>query len=166
MAGMTVQPVSDPRKPLKAKTHPSPGRDQSDATIPERAGVLPYLARATRENTRAHGVLFAAHELARTETLLRAFRAQLLTAQPRTAGGDSRNAALMIIELMIAREALSRPTTRQPNPAGARRRRSDGEPSRLANQPSHRVDPEPTVAAPACEAGRRRRRALRPLSHV
>lgn len=110
-------------KAASSRSHPGDPRTLTDAkpTVARQAGVLGHLARTTRKNARDQGVVFAASELFRMESLLRAFRAHLL-ATPLDVRGDSYNGVLTMIEAMIQREALSRP---QPQPQHPRSERSD-----------------------------------------
>lgn len=98
---------------------------------PRQVGVLGHLARSTRESARAQGMVFAAHELFRMDSLLWAFRAHLLDT-PSELRGVSDNAVLGMLEMLIAREAMSRPVRDpqrellagcrvRPDVAGARR---------------------------------------------
>jgi hypothetical protein len=62
-----------------------------------------HLARTSLETARTHGVRAAGREIIRFESFLKAFRAHMLDA-PLDVRGDSYNAALTMIELMIWRE--------------------------------------------------------------
>lgn len=85
------------------------------AAVARPAGLLSQLARTTRENACTQGVVFAARELFRMESLLWAYRAHLL-ARPAEVRGDADDWVLAMIEAMIEREALSRPTARPSTP--------------------------------------------------
>jgi len=69
------------------------------------SGVLGHLARTTRQNARKGGVVFAAHELFRVKSLLRAFRRELLET-PLEVRGSAHSGALFMTELTIQRAAL------------------------------------------------------------
>lgn len=121
-------------------------------------GVLGHLARSTRESARAQGMVFAAQELFRMESLLWAFRAHLLETPPELRGASD-NAVLGMLEMLIAREAMSRPVRRrdelQPElVAGCRM------PADVAGARRHR----PRTVRPAASACGRRRRAARDVS--
>ncbi len=123
-------------------------------------GVLGHLARSTRESARAQGMVFAAHELFRTESLLWALRAHLLETPPELRG-DSENAVLGMLEMLIAREAMSRPVRRrdepQPDPVAGSRVRAE-----IAGAQRQRHSPR--TVRPAVSACGRRRRAARDVS--
>lgn len=123
-------------------------------------GVLEHLARSTRESARAQGMVFAAHELFRMDSLLWAFRAHLLETPPELRG-DSDNAVLGMLEMLIAREAMSRPVRRRDEPqpelvAGSRVR------AEIAGAQRQRHGPR--TVRPAASACGRRRRAARDVS--
>lgn len=142
-----------------SRSHAGDLRDLTDAKtkVTRQTGVLGHLARRTRENARAHGVVVAAHELLRKESLLRAFRADLL-AQPPEVRADSYDVALTAIEVMIQREALSRRTPRikrtpRPSLVAPRSERSDLESGQSSGARAGRPSISPSHGP--------RRRALR-----
>ena len=92
--------------------------DSPTADLPRQVGVLGHLARSTREHAREHGVVVAAQELFRIESLLGAVRAHQLET-PLEVRGAAYGASLMVIELMIQREALSRPRSSTPLRSGS-----------------------------------------------
>jgi len=100
------------RGPLTLALHRNP-RDMTGARtkVAAHSGVLEHLARTTRQNARKGGVVFAAHELFRVESLLRAFRRELLET-PLEVRGSAHSGALFMTELTIQRAALSRRTSR------------------------------------------------------
>ena len=94
------------RGPLTLALHRNP-RDMTGARtkVAAHSGVLGHLARTTRQNARKGGVVFAAHELFRVKSLLRAFRRQLLET-PLEVRGRAHSGALFMTELTIQRAAL------------------------------------------------------------
>ena len=162
MAARTRRNAKDPIAAQQGRSRPHPHRDLRDLTdaktkVTRQTGVLGHLARRTRENARAHGVVVAAHELLRKESLLRAFRADLL-AQPPEVRADSYDVALTAIEVMIQREALSRRTPRikrtpRPSLVAPRSERSDLESGQSSGARAGRPSISPSHGP--------RRRALR-----
>lgn len=131
-----------------------PGRVRAARQV----GVLGHLARNTRENARAHGMVFVAHELFRVESLLWAIRAHLLETSSELRGASD-NAVLGMLEMLIAREAMSRPVRPrdepQSEPVAGCRMTAD-----VAGARRH----GPRTVRPAASACGRRRWAARDVS--
>jgi len=156
MAATTPRPPSDPTTPQHAGVQPSPHRDLTGAktTVARQTGVLGHLARSTRENAHTQGIVFAAHELFRMESLLRAFRNHLL-AQPLEIRADSYNGVLTMIELLIQREALSGPAPHPERSQPSLATRADC----MSEHQSKDGRARSPSAFPDCDLGRRRHRA-------
>jgi len=118
MATMTLRPQSSTTTMSGAGVQPFPHLDRrhlSDAMLAREARLLGYLARTTPghlarttlETARTEGVRAACREMISFEGFLKAFRAHLLEA-PLDVRGDSYNAALALIELVIWRDDRNR----------------------------------------------------------
>jgi len=123
MAAMTLNSRHGLPNSQRSGSHPPTNREAPEPVTAKTkstrdGGALGYLARSTRHNARTEGMVFAAHELFRMESLLWAFRAQLL-ATPVALRGPSDDAVLSMLEMLIQREATSRSTARgkAPQPA-------------------------------------------------
>jgi hypothetical protein len=100
----TIRP-SDDHEPSSERERPDP--IGGDWRSPGRGGFAGQLVRTSRETARREGPAAAVGEMLRTDRFLLAFRSYLV-AMPEERRGESYGAGLIMIELMIFREAMIR----------------------------------------------------------